>query len=739
MVALAAIGAALWCVVEVASQDRGGRVVYEAPPEGNQGLVGEVELYARSHAVVIGIDRYEHMGKLKGAVKDARAVSEVLKSHGMEVTLLLDGAATRRAIADLLGTKLKAKIGAQDRVMIYFAGHGTTVGEGPSALGYLMPIDGDPSSPTSTGISMSELQAWLGTYPSKHTFFVADACYSGLAVPPATTRSSSSRGVPDYLRKVTSQKVRLTLVAGGSDEEVLDNYQGHGLFTWFFIKALEGDGDLNGDGLITSDELAAFIKPAVAQTALGEFKRPQNPHMGRAGEGEFVFLAPKHRQKAAAVESCPSGMEFKAGQGCVPIIGKAVCPSGMEFKAGQGCIPIIASKGCPTGMEFKEGRGCVAKAGQDARASDKASDRAAEKEEGIAARDRGSDQGGASQKDPPGEKAFEGMVRLPETRPATRRQEERVDGSCPSGMEFKAGQGCVPIIASKGCPTGMEFKEGRGCVAKAGQDARASDKAVEKEEGIAARNRSMDQEGLGQKDPPGEKAFEGMVKIPAGEFWMGSDDVESDEQPRRQVNLDAYWIDKVEVTVEGYGQCVREGKCSAPKSTKEDGAYNWEASGRGKHPINGVDWAQAVAYCEWAGKRLPSEAQWEKAARGTDGRTYPWGEEEASCERAVMDEGGNGCGTGGTMEVGSKKGGASPYGVEDMAGNVWEWVQDWYDTDYYASAPSKNPVNLESGFERILRGGSWGNDPSTPRAANRGYDAPSSADSFTGFRCARFD
>jgi len=233
------------------------------------------------------------------------------------------------------------------------------------------------------------------------------------------------------------------------------------------------------------------------------------------------------------------------------------------------------------------------------------------------------------------------------------------------------------------------------------------------------------------------------VLIPASSFWMGCneavDDCYSDEYPYHEVYLDAYYIDRTEVTAAAYESCVTAGGCTAPAGS---GSYStYQKPGMEGHPVNYVTWFQAESYCAWAGKRLPTEAEWEKAARGTDGRKYPWGNEAATCDYAVMYDGGNGCGTGETWDVCSKSpAGDSPYGLCDMAGNVWEWVADWYDSDYYATSPANNPTGPNSGSGRVKRGGSFGGFGDVGdflRVSNRGYGDPSYSVYDYGFRCAR--
>ena len=226
-----------------------------------------------------------------------------------------------------------------------------------------------------------------------------------------------------------------------------------------------------------------------------------------------------------------------------------------------------------------------------------------------------------------------------------------------------------------------------------------------------------------------------MRLVPVGEFSMGNEHGDQYEAPVHSVYLDAFYIDKYEVTNSLYKACVDAGACALPK---EQDFYNRPAYA--EHPVVNVDWYMASAYCEWRSAYLPTEAQWEKAARGTDGRIYPWGNEITSSDANYFDNAvPKYCvGSGGTVKVGSVPSNVSPYGVYDMTGNIWEWVADWSDDGrHYANSPSSNPSGPSSGDHKIVRGGSWLNIPVDLRTTTRNWDDPSIYHFTIGFRCAR--
>ncbi|MGA6829110.1 formylglycine-generating enzyme family protein [Nitrospira sp. NS4] len=262
-----------------------------------------------------------------------------------------------------------------------------------------------------------------------------------------------------------------------------------------------------------------------------------------------------------------------------------------------------------------------------------------------------------------------------------------------------------------------------------------------------------------------------MALIPAGEFTMGTpegSDGLTDEHPERRVFVGGFFLDRFEVTNEAYLRFVQATGHRMPENAQPSAtlwAHGVPLPQVKAHPVVNVSWEDAVAYCRWAGKRLPTEAEWEKAARGTDGRRYPWGNDwdftkansasywagrtidfhsgadwdafwvKGDGARLAKEKGVKGEIL--TLPVGSFPSGISPYGIHDLAGNAAEWVQDWYDPNYYRSAPLNDPPGPGRGAIKAMRGGSWLKPAVSLRTTDRDWGPMDSRPSGTGFRCAR--
>jgi len=233
-----------------------------------------------------------------------------------------------------------------------------------------------------------------------------------------------------------------------------------------------------------------------------------------------------------------------------------------------------------------------------------------------------------------------------------------------------------------------------------------------------------------------------MVLIPAGPFPMGvpkwARDGGVDERPNHEVDLDAFYMDKYEVTNGRYLEFIHATGHRPPKHRTDQTKNLWQGGLMPESiaplPVINVDWFDSQAYCEWAGKRLPTEAEWEKAAKGTDDRRFPWGDVEPTHKHLNFNQVWKGEKT--LVPVGIYEKGKSPYGVYDVAGNVWEWVADWYDPAYYQKSPRRNPKGPETGTHRVLRSSGWQVETPMVRIFTRVKSDPLNRNHSTGFRCA---
>jgi len=621
----------------------------------NQVQVGDqtITLYRNGWALVVGINDYRSskVPDLKYAVRDAKAVKRMLIELGFpehNILELYDSAATRRAIEAKLDV-LARKAQGNDRMVIYFAGHGTDyIGRGGEKLGFIVPVDGEPSRLYATCLSMANLRDAAKMMRARHVFYLIDACYSGMI---GVARSMPKGYGWRYIERVWREQAVQIMTAGTKSQQVFEDARfggGHSAFAYHLLRGLdEGLADSDGDGIVLPSELLAYLQPRVLRDTDG-IQKPVLFNM--SGEGEFIFVVGGPQQKPAPPK------ESAQAKPAPPPVQPSEPPAG-EVEADLSKYDRLIQEA------------------EQAKRQEEAERLRREREKAQ----YGARRDAAWQK----------------VRPI-------VQGDYPRQVKVKA--------ATK---FAQDFPKDNPYLEELESELRASIEAL---------------------------ALNPFVEVSAGAFMMGcapnDSSCDDTEKPYHEVYLDAYYIQKHEVTVAEYRECVNAGACTKPRSKSNNSYCNWGYGDRDDHLINCVDWHQAKAYCEWIGARLPTEAEWEKAARGTDGRKYPWGNAKATCEYAVMDDGGNGCGRGRTWSVCSKPRGDSPYGLCDMAGNVWEWVNDWYGENYYESSPRDNPWGPSSGSARVLRGGSWCNDPWDLRTSCRNRTAPSNRDTYLGFRCA---
>jgi formylglycine-generating enzyme required for sulfatase activity len=748
-----------------------------APAPGGSGA----GLYANSWAVVIGINDYAHprVPRLRYAVNDARAIEAALLGQGFRrdrIVTLLDAQATKSRIETVLGDDLRQKVGANDRVFVFFAGHGKTdrLRSGEDE-GFLIPVDGDPSRLFGSAISMTALRQISDRLPAKHILYVVDACYSGYAL--------FNRAISDDLLEEMVRRPAIQILTAGRQGDQAQERGGHGVFTEVLLHGLQGDA-FTSKGWLALEELGLWVK----QRVFAESNKKQLPQYGNlSGEGQFVFVRAGARGDAAPTPSsrtppalpAPSSVAppAPAGAGAPPVAPPpqvATIPrGGVSIESTPpgatvyldarpiGKTPLTLPSVDPGRHQLVmvlDGYATLVEdvdvvAGRPLRLAKTLAEQAGAlevltKPAGVKIEVDGVPMGTSPQKLPRlrvGKHKvavshddyqrverdvtidYEQLAKLEIELPP--RPARLVITSSPGQAEFWVANRKLGLTVWAGeLPPGKHLLR----VAKDGYEDKLFDL-------LLGPNEAKSLDAALKKWDLGE-----MVLIPAGEFWMGSDE-NADEKPRRRVHLDAYYIDKYEVTnaqfkafadARGYGRQElwspdgwrwRSGNSITQPSSWTHGKWN-----EPKQPVVSVSWYEAEAFCRFGGKRLPTEAEWEKAARGTDGRKYPWGE-QWDASRANSSE----SKLGKPAVVGSYPGGVSPYGAHDMAGNAWEWVADWYAADYYQQSPERNPTGPASGQSRVLRGGSWHYDPILLRSAARGLVTPVNRYSSIGFRCGR--
>jgi formylglycine-generating enzyme required for sulfatase activity/uncharacterized caspase-like protein len=659
------------------------------------------------------------LSRLHTPTRDAEALAEVLGDPDIgdfDVTLLVDQpeSVVRRAVARFYAHRTR-----RDLLLLYYSGHGIRDAHGDL---YLATQDTEMDIAGGSSLSASFVREQIDKSGSRRKVVVLDCCHSGAF---AKAGIGDAVGTKDAFAGSGYGQVILT----ASDALELswegDEWLGEGrpsVFTHFLVEGMRtGAADLDADGRISLDELYTYAYDQILRS--GQAK--QTPHKFLEIEGDiYVARSPVVRPAAlppallAAIESPLAGVR----KGAVDELDRLL--------RGRHPGLAVAARDALQRLTDDDSRQ-VSQAAGESLAADAASHRPADAPVEVDPQPTGSQ--------PSFEHHSAAWRETLRSRWAGIRR--FLSHSVPTWGWIAAGVlitllAVIALVGQGFAPWARPSSTMRPATLIPG--------AAPTEAPIPSPTWSPDASRGDTWIRPADEAV--MVYVPAGEFLMGS--IENDEYardnelPQHTVTLDAFWIDKYEVTNAQYAAFLNaegnqeEGGVTWLDAEDEDVWIHerdgvWEAdSGYADHPVVGVSWYGARAYAAWVGGRLPTEAEWEKAARGTEGQRYPWGNEQPT--RDLSNFSGN---VGGTTPVGSySPAGDSPYGCADMAGNVWEWVHDWYDEDYYSVSPGSNPQGPASGTYRVLRGGAFFNFPSDVRCAFRSWGGPGFRRNHVGFR-----
>jgi formylglycine-generating enzyme required for sulfatase activity len=661
-------------------------------------------------ALVIGINDYKDskIPDLKTAVNDARSVADLLKTiYGFtDLTLLVNSQADGSSIQKAL-RRLATKSKKDDSVLIYYAGHGDL--DKITKDGWWIPYNAKASDPF-TYIGNTVIQNIVKAIPARHVLVVSDSCFSG-------TLFGDARNLPSviddkYYATLFKEKSRWGMTSGNLTPVTDQGAEGHSLFAYQFIKSLRD----NQKPYLTPREIYQRIAPIISNNSEQmPITKPIKNTDDRGGE--FIFIRD--------IVSQPEKPKPVPGIDAEETLWKAIENSSYieDFQDYLNTYPkgrfTVTAKIKIRQLNRKKKPNTVA--------------------------------GGSVQTEDIGD----GTVNISSQPTGTKIYiNNEYKGTTPFSLLLKQGNYTIRveiegykseskrIVVNSSKRTQLSFildKQGGSLFVRSNP---ASAKVYLNNQyqgespltwkGLDAGSYSLSLKIEGYSDyrqtvvikqgresqiiarlervKPSVSVLQNMVLIPAGEFEMGSNSGNGNEIPIHSVSLGQYYIDRYEVTVAQYKKCYNSGKCKQPLT---GGTFNWGTSDRNNHPVNGVSWNDAKAYCEYAGKRLPTEAEWEKAATFKNGRKYkyPSGKSDISCADAIMVNGyytfrdwktKGGCGRVSTWSVGSKP--EEINGTFDMAGNVWEWVSDWNGS--YSSGYQRNPTGPSSGSHRVSRGGS---------------------------------
>lgn len=684
----------------------------------------------RDAALVVGIEAYDKVPGIPGARANAKEWYQYLtETRGIppqSVKLLTDEDAAREQI---LGEarKVAARAGEGGTLWFVFVGHGAPSSDGKDGL--LVGADARQTAESleARSVRRGELLKVLGQSKAVSIAVLLDACFSG-------------RGQDGGTIAPGLQPLQTVVLGGAADPRMVvltaakgNQYAGalpganRPAFSYLVLGGLRGWAARGQRAAVTAGDLWRYAGNALEATLRGRKQEPDL--MGKEG----AVLGASAGEKAPDLRRLALATAGSAGGGfqitSLPAVPSAQAPRALGSDAVRGLdfrnLDIEALKKKSEAVKFdKSGAAAEDKAqawrrlGQDVpQFADKANERAAQWERFAAQRAAVEEakRKRASARDSDWSKLSE-LLALDE---AVVPQASKASWSSEFLRAYFKSPGVEPAMAR-----GLAAHVPPGAMRESLKALARSTSARE-----AASAPPAARVAGGGRVAAGKAGIQ-WVSIPGGSFMMGSEGGADDEKPRHRVTIKSFQLAKTEVTNRQYRACVEAGACSAPDSYE----------GEDDHPVVKVDWEQARKFSEWAGGRLPTEAEWEYAARGAGrDQKFPWGNEEATCARAVMKDGGYGCGKGSSWPVCSKTAGNTAQGLCDMLGNVWEWTQDCFQYGGYTGAPTdgsawESPAVSEY---RVYRGGAWGDVAEDVRSAMRMHNPPGGRFIILGFRPAR--
>jgi len=699
-------------------------------------------------AVLIGVENYkdQRIADLRYTVDDAKTLYAALTApqYGgfdkQNVKLLTDDALnenlkpTRRNILSIIKTWLM-QTQPEDTVLFYYSGHGILGRDGKS---YLTPIDAELNLLEDSAVSLDRVNEILDNRDlvrAKKVIVILDSCHSGARVGAKAAGDLGQILSPAF----TKAEGRVTLASCSADEQSYeDPNKKHGVFTYYLTQALKGEADNNGnrDGYITISEVNKYVYLGVQDWARAN-GRKQTPRIQANVAGE-ILIGHNPKQLSLVLQK-QREKEYKTYRNNIYKLG-AEDKLGIDevIKAANLLAKAIRMQ---TLSPVEEDWLALVKELADGNIN--------VKWYRIALKGLG----------------LEAQIETDISKPViTIFKPARMKSvGTTANLVIPVNSPTIRIVGIASGDEGIkevkineESADLEIVQAKDISTVPADSKVVRFEEMLTLSNGnnpvhivavdcSNKETKLQFVLKPNNSTLEYMVYIPKGWFIMGDDEGKEDETPQRKVWLDAYYIDKYEVTNAEYVEFL-----NSVKRNKSNEGYAYidlsaEACqiqfSRGKYrvkpgyeqyPVVYVSWYGAHDYAVWAGKRLPTEAEWEKAARGPNGNKYPWGNAWDTTRANVHKPA-----TGVPISVGSYKNGTSPYGVLDMTGNVWEWVADRYAADYYRNSPKRNPAGPDIGDKRVMRGGGCYANCKYARTAFRHDAKPDVKHRILGFRCAK--